>query len=92
MSIIRLGYITRKGEFRVKKHKKENDQNWEIRGRISEDVLAKLKKTAEVMKKQEAETAEQQRLQRIEERKEKEKNKSFEELLEESDLDWQKYK
>ncbi|WP_245805813.1 YqkE family protein [Bacillus alkalicellulosilyticus] len=76
----------------MKKHKKENDQNWEIRGRISEDVLAKLKKTAEVMKKQEAETAEQQRLQRIEERKEKEKNKSFEELLEESDLDWQKYK
>ncbi|WP_301109473.1 YqkE family protein [Sporosarcina sp.] len=50
---------------------------------LGEDVLAKLKDTKQILAAADEQKKEEERVKRIQERKEREKNKSFEELLEE---------
>ncbi|MBA2173706.1 YqkE family protein [Halobacillus locisalis] len=59
---------------------------------LNADLLSKLQSKKTELKKQEADREESERLQRIEERKRREANKSFEELLNESELDWKSFK
>ncbi|PID00248.1 MULTISPECIES: YqkE family protein [unclassified Sporosarcina] len=58
---------------------------------MSDDMLAKLKGMKQEMKVEEELKLEQEKEIRIQERKEREKNKSFEELLEEYGYDGTKY-
>ena len=59
---------------------------------LNEDLLSKLQSKKTELKQQEADREESERLRRIEERKRREANKSFEELLNESELDWKSFK
>ncbi|MCP3032642.1 YqkE family protein [Halobacillus sp. A1] len=59
---------------------------------LNDDMLNKLRSKKEELKKHEDERLENERQQRIQQRKEREANKSFEELLEESELDWENFK
>ncbi|MBN8237185.1 YqkE family protein [Halobacillus kuroshimensis] len=59
---------------------------------LNADVLSKLKSKQNEWKQQAAEREEQEKQRRMEERKRREANKSFEELLNESELDWKSFK
>ncbi|UOR12388.1 YqkE family protein [Halobacillus amylolyticus] len=59
---------------------------------LNKDVLQKLRSKKSELKQHEEKRQEQQRRQRMEERERREANKSFEELLNESDLDWKSFK
>ncbi|MFC7320774.1 YqkE family protein [Halobacillus campisalis] len=59
---------------------------------LNDDMLNKLRSKKEELKKHEDERLENERQQRIQQKKEREANKSFEELLEESELDWENFK
>lgn len=74
------------------KKKKQNDSIGDLSERLSEDIMKKLKDTSVTLKEAEKQKEEDERLKRIQEKREREKNKSFEELLEESNLDWRNFK
>jgi hypothetical protein len=59
---------------------------------LNADVLSKLHSKKTELKKQEEVRREDERKRRIEETKRREANKSFEELLNESELDWKTFK
>ncbi|CDQ17848.1 Protein of unknown function [Halobacillus karajensis] len=59
---------------------------------LNADMLLKLKSKKTELKQQAEKREEQEKKHRIEERKRREANKSFEELLNESDLDWKSFK
>lgn len=63
-----------------------------LQERLNPAILKALQGKKEELKKVETDNAEQLRQQRIKERKKREANKSFEELLGESDLNWKKFK
>jgi hypothetical protein len=71
--------------------KKESDQHF-LKNRLSEEMVSKLSQKKGELKEREIQSLEQERIRKIEERKKKEANKSFEELLSESELDWKKFK
>ncbi|RXJ04028.1 DUF3886 domain-containing protein [Anaerobacillus alkaliphilus] len=75
-----------------KQQKKVDDGTIHLNERISSDILAKLKATSKSLKEEEQRKEEEVREQERQRRLEKEKNKSFEELLNESNLDWKSYK
>ncbi|WP_138416826.1 YqkE family protein [Aquibacillus sediminis] len=75
----------------MKKRKNEEQANG-LKDRLNPELLSALQNKKTTLKQQEEDKKEQERLQRIEERKRKEANKSFEELLEESEMDWRKFK
>ncbi|WCK55556.1 YqkE family protein [Aneurinibacillus sp. Ricciae_BoGa-3] len=60
--------------------------------RLDAGILEKLKNTSKALKQEEAERQEQEKQRRLEEARLREKNKSFAEMLDESKLDWKKYK
>ncbi|MCM3183007.1 YqkE family protein [Priestia megaterium] len=70
---------------------KQNDQ-LSIKDQLNDSLLKQLqaKKQALSLKEEEHKETERKEAARI--RKEKEKNKSFEELLNESDLNWSEFK
>ncbi|ADE71414.1 MULTISPECIES: YqkE family protein [Priestia] len=70
---------------------KQNDQ-LSIKDQLNDSLLKQLqaKKQALSLKEEEQKKTERKEAARI--RKEKEKNKSFEELLNESDLNWSEFK
>ncbi|MCA0970184.1 YqkE family protein [Halobacillus litoralis] len=72
--------------------KKKKQQEGTLGSQLNEDLLAKLQSKKSELKEQQVEREEQEREKRIEERKRREANKSFEELLNESDLDWKSFK
>jgi len=69
-----------------------NDRGVSLRDRIDKDALEKLKEASRTMREAEEKRKAEEREKRIAEQKVKEKNKSFEELLAESNLDWKKFK
>ena len=75
-----------------KQKQKQNDDAFQINERLNSDVLSKLKTASKQLKENERVKAEEKREQERQGRIEKEKNKSFEELLGESSLDWKNFK
>ncbi|PLR99825.1 YqkE family protein [Bacillus sp. T33-2] len=59
---------------------------------INQDVMARLNEAKQKLKEDEERQRLQEEFRKKEERRLKEKNKSFEELLSESGLDWKKFK
>ncbi|RDY70813.1 DUF3886 domain-containing protein [Halobacillus trueperi] len=71
---------------------KKKTQPGSLGDQLNADVLSKLKSKKTELKQQAVEREEQEKQRRIEERKRAEANKSFEELLNESELDWKSFK
>lgn len=71
---------------------KKKTQPGSLGDQLNADVLSKLNSKKTELKQQAVEREEQQKQRRIEERKRAEANKSFEELLNESELDWKSFK
>lgn len=71
---------------------KKEDGPVTLKDTLGTDLLEKLKQTKNQLEQQEEKKKQEELKRRQEERKRAEKNKSFEELLNESDLDWKKYK
>ncbi len=63
-----------------------------LKDHLQGDILTKLQEKKKELKAKEEDERLQQAEQRRREREEREKNKSFEELLDESGLDWKKFK
>ncbi|WP_180954294.1 YqkE family protein [Bacillus sp. M6-12] len=59
---------------------------------VNQEILAKLKNTKNELSLAEKKRHEEEEAKRAFERKQKEKNKSFEELLNESSTDWRNFK
>lgn len=75
-----------------KQKKKADDGTIQLNERINPDVLAKLKQTSNALKDEEMKKQEEAREKERQRRIEKEKNRSFEDLLNDSNLDWKNYK
>ncbi|MGP4074314.1 YqkE family protein [Halobacillus sp. K22] len=71
---------------------KKGQKEGSLSEQLNEDVLTRLRSKKSELKQHEAERHEQERQRRLEERKKQEANKSFEELLNESELDWKTFK
>ncbi|MGG3924561.1 YqkE family protein [Metabacillus fastidiosus] len=72
--------------------KKKDDSTVQLEDHLESDLLKQLKTVKSNLTKQQEEKEEALRQQKIKERKEREKNKSFEDLLNESSLNWEEYK
>lgn len=68
------------------------NQGATLRDRIGNDALEKLKEVSRTMRQEEEQRKAAERERKITEQKIKEKNKSFADLFEESNLDWKKFK
>ncbi|WP_226034613.1 DUF3886 domain-containing protein [Aquibacillus saliphilus] len=71
--------------------KNQNEKNM-VQDRLNDQLFNKLKEKKLALKKQEIQAEQNEKKRLIEEQKKKEKAKSFEELLEGSNQDWQNYK
>ncbi|ARI77147.1 YqkE family protein [Halobacillus mangrovi] len=71
---------------------KKKVQEGSLGDQLNADVLSKLRSKKTALKKQEEIRQEEERKRRIEEKQRQEANKSFEELLNESDLNWKTFK
>ncbi|KKB33033.1 YqkE family protein [Bacillus thermotolerans] len=71
--------------------KKEQDQ-LTVKDTLSGDLFAKLQEKKQQLKAEEQKKQEEAQRKKQEERQQREKNKSFEELLNESNMDWKKFK
>ncbi|WP_077621657.1 YqkE family protein [Sediminibacillus massiliensis] len=76
----------------MKKDRKTKDGNNTLKERLNQSLVEQLRSKKNEWKVAEEKEKETERLRKIEERKQREANKSFEELLKESDMDWKKYK
>lgn len=63
-----------------------------LKDRLNLDVLQQFKEKKEKWQAEAAQKEEQARQQRLEEQRQREKNKSFEELLNESNMNWKQFK
>ena len=77
---------------RKKSNKKKDDQAVYVSDHLNSDLLEKLKAVKKGLTKEQEEREVALERQKIEERKQREKNKSFEELLGESSLSWKDFK
>ncbi|GGM22314.1 hypothetical protein GCM10011351_05260 [Paraliobacillus quinghaiensis] len=75
----------------MRKEKNQKDSTG-LKDRLDPELFQALQGKKQQLKQAEANKLEQQRQQQIKVRKRKEANKSFDELLEESELDWKKFK
>ncbi|RWZ60163.1 DUF3886 domain-containing protein [Halobacillus fulvus] len=71
---------------------KKKHQEGTLGAQLNEDVLSRLRSKKTELKNLEAKREEEEKQRRIEERRKREANKSFEELLNESDMDWKSFK
>ncbi|MFC0271501.1 YqkE family protein [Metabacillus herbersteinensis] len=77
----------------MKKQKKKKDESSvQLGDHLNTDLLEKLKSVKKGLTEEQEAKEEAAKQQKIIERKEREKNKSFEELLNESALTWKDYK
>ncbi|TDL34674.1 DUF3886 domain-containing protein [Jeotgalibacillus sp. S-D1] len=72
--------------------KRENDQKPTLKDTLNADLLTKLQETKKGLVDQEHKRAEELKAEKERARRLREQNKSFEELLEESPMNWQDYK
>jgi hypothetical protein len=75
-----------------KTNKKKDDQAVSVSDHLNSCLLEQLKAVKKGLAKEQEEKEAALERERIEERKKREKNKSFEELLNESPLSWKDYK
>jgi len=75
-----------------KSNKKKDDQVVSVSDHLNSDLLEQLKAVKKGLTKEQEEREAALERQKIEERKQREKNKSFEELLGESSLSWKDFK
>ncbi|QGQ47112.1 YqkE family protein [Metabacillus sediminilitoris] len=75
-----------------KTNKKKDDQAVSVSDHLNSGLLEQLKAVKKGLAKEQEEKEAALERERIEERKKREKNKSFEELLNESPLSWKDYK
>lgn len=71
---------------------KKKQESGSLGDHLNADVLSKLQSKKTELKQQSVKREEEEKQRRIEERKRREANKSFEELLNESDMDWKSFK
>ncbi len=72
--------------------KKQDDQTVSVSNYLNEDLIEKLKMVKKDLTIEQQEKEAELERKKIEERKQREKNKSFEELLSESSLSWKDFK
>ncbi|SEA58805.1 Protein of unknown function [Thalassobacillus cyri] len=72
--------------------KKRSTEKGVLSERLNGDIVSQLQSKKTKLKQKEKKEQEKERKRKIEERKKREANKSFEELLEESEMDWKKFK
>ena len=72
--------------------KKDQDDSLKLGDRINQDILSQLRQKQKELTEVEHAKKEAEEARIREERKQREKNKSFEELLGESNLNWKNYK
>ncbi|GGF08757.1 sulfurtransferase [Halobacillus andaensis] len=70
----------------------KNKNKGSLSEQLNGDLLKQLQDKKSTLKQQEKEREEKERQKKVKEREEREANKSFEELLNESELDWKKFK
>ncbi len=75
-----------------KSNKKKDDQAVSVSDHLNSNLLEQLKAVKKNLTKEQEEKAAALEQKRIEERKQREKNKSFEELFNESSLSWKEFK
>ncbi|MGM0874086.1 MAG: YqkE family protein [Bacillota bacterium] len=75
-----------------KSNKKKDDQAVSVSDHLNNDLLEQLKAVKKGLTQEQEERDAALERQKIEERKRREKNKSFEELLGESSLSWKDFK
>ncbi|MCD7033276.1 YqkE family protein [Metabacillus sp. GX 13764] len=71
---------------------KKQEKETILKDYLNQDLLKKLQSMKTDLKTEEAQKEEAARQAKLKELKEREKNKSFEELLNESDMNWKKFK
>lgn len=74
------------------KKKQEASDKQQLKDALADDLKQKLQQMKSELKEEDEKRQACERERLIKQRKEKEKNKSFEELLNESALDWKQYK
>lgn len=72
--------------------KKDQDDSLKVGDRINQDILSQLRQKQKELTEVENAKREAEEARIREERKQREKNKSFEELFGESNLDWKNFK
>ncbi|MCC5800319.1 YqkE family protein [Rossellomorea vietnamensis] len=72
--------------------KKKQEAELTLKNSINGDIFEQLKQKKAELEKVESVKKEEERLRKMEEKKQLEKNKSFEELLNESNMNWKNYK
>lgn len=78
---------------KVKQNKKKTmDDKLTLQDTLNQNILLKLKQTQLDLKNEEEKQKILAEERKREERRNREKNKSFEELLDESTMDWKKFK
>lgn len=78
---------------KVKQNKKKTmDDKLTLQDTLNQDILLKLKQAQLDLKNEEEKQKILAEERKREERRNREKNKSFEELLDESTMDWKKFK
>ncbi|MED0687542.1 YqkE family protein [Anoxybacillus ayderensis] len=63
-----------------------------LKDRLNEQLIAQLKQKQKQLQEEEQKRKEEEEAKHKEEARKREKNKTFAEWLEESDLDWRKFK
>ncbi len=76
----------------LSKKRQRQEEEGTLKDLLQDDLVKQLQSKKADLKKQEEERKEEEKQKRIEERKQREANKSFEELLNDSNLDWKSFK
>ncbi|WP_096200861.1 YqkE family protein [Bacillus sp. FJAT-45350] len=76
----------------AKQSQRQDTGQLELKDRLDKKSIEKLKHASKMVEQQEKQEKEVERQRKIAERKEQEKNKTFEQLFEESNLDWKTFK
>jgi hypothetical protein len=77
---------------RKKGQGKQEEDFLVVKDRLNDELLMKLKEKKEELMRQEQRRKEEEEARRREEQRKREKQKTFEELLNESNLDWRNFK
>jgi len=83
----------KKNKKQVKPQQKQKDESVvTLKERLNDDLMSKLQADKTQLVTQEKQAIEELEAKKLFEQKQREKNKSFEELLNDSNMDWKKFK
>ncbi|PPA71321.1 YqkE family protein [Jeotgalibacillus proteolyticus] len=82
----------KKNRKQPKQPKQRDERKPTLKDSLNNDLLTKLQETKKDLVNEENRRAEEEKKKKAEAKKRIEQNKSFEELLEESGMDWRDYK